>query len=103
LGDAYNRLADLFGGKKRSVLSSADQYASALEDLSAVIRKRLSQTIAFSVPNDQSVQKVWFRKKGSADWGAPLGRDVWRASGGTITLDSSFKFEYGDQFRIEYW
>jgi hypothetical protein len=103
LGEAYNRLADLFGGKKRSVLASSDEYASALEDLSAVIRERLSQTIAFQVPDDLQVRKVWFRKAGSADWGAPLSQELWTASGGTITLNSSFKFEYGDQFRIEYW
>lgn len=103
VGEAYNRLADLFGGKKRSVLASSDDYASALEDLSAVIRERLSQTIAFQVPDDLQVRKVWFRKAGSADWGAPLGQELWTASGGTITLDSSLKFEYGDQFRIEYW
>ena len=103
LGEAYNRLADQFGGKKRSVLASSEEYASALEDLSAVIRERLSQTIAFQVPDDLRVRKVWFRKAGSPDWGAPLGQELWTASGGTITLDSSFKFEYGDQFRIEYW
>lgn len=103
LGEAYNRLADAFGGKKRSVLASSDEYASALEDLSAVIRERLSQTIAFQVSDDLTVRKVWFRKKGTAEWGAPLRSDLWKASGGTITLDDSFKFEYGDQFRIEYW
>lgn len=103
LGEAYNRLADQFGGKKRSVLASSEEYASALEDLSAVIRERLSQTIAFQVPDDLRVRKVWFRKAGSPDWGAPLGQELWTASGGTITLDSSFRFEYGDQFRIEYW
>jgi hypothetical protein len=102
-GEAYNRLADLFGGRKRSVLASADEYASALEDLSAVIRERLSQTIAFKVPDDLQIRKVWFRRAGVPGWGTPLNQDLWSASGGTVTLDPSFKFEYGDQFRIEYW
>lgn len=104
VGAAYNRLADLFGGKKRSVLSSGEQYAAALEDLSAVIRERLNKSIAFQgVDGTLKIRKVWFRRAGTADWGAPLGSDLWSTSGGTVIFNDSFQFEYGDQFRIEYW
>jgi len=104
VGAAYNRLADLFGGKKRSVLSSGEQYAEALEDLSAVIRERLNKSIAFQGVDDTlKIRKVWFRRAGTADWGAPLDSGLWSTSGGTVIFDDSFRFEYGDQFRIEYW
>lgn len=104
LGTAYNRLADLFGGKKRSVLSSGEQYAEALEDLSAVIRERLNKSIAFQgVDGTLKIRKVWFRRAGTEDWGAPLSSDLWSTSGGTVIFNDSFQFEYGDQFRIEYW
>ena len=104
VGAAYNRLADLFGGKKRSVLSSGEQYAAALEDLSAVIRERLNKSIAFQGVDDTfKIRKVWFRRAGTADWGAPLSSDLWSTSGGTVIFNDSFQFEYGDQFRIEYW
>lgn len=104
VGAAYNRFADLFGGKKRSVLSSGEQYAAALEDLSAVIRERLNKSIAFQgVDGTLKIRKVWFRRAGTADWGAPLSSDLWSTSGGTVIFNDSFRFEYGDQFRIEYW
>ncbi len=104
LGTAYNRLADLFGGKKRSVLSSGEQYAAALEDLSAVIRERLNKSIAFQGVDDTlKIRKVWFRRAGTTDWGTPLNSDLWSTSGGTVIFNDSFQFEYGDQFRIEYW
>jgi hypothetical protein len=104
VGAAYNRLADLFGGKKRSVLSSGEQYAAALEDLSAVIRERLNKSVAFQgVDGTLKIRKVWFRRAGTSDWGAPVSSDLWSTSGGTVIFNDSFRFEYGDQFRIEYW
>lgn len=104
VGDAYNRLADLFGGKKRSVLSSGEQYAEALEDLSSVIRERLNKSIAFQgIDEAMKIRKVWFRRAGTSDWGAPLENGLWSSSGGTVIFVDSFRFEYGDQFRVEYW
>lgn len=104
IGTNYNQLADMLGGKKRSVLSSSADYASALEDLSAEIRVRLNRSVNFKgVQSDQKIRRVWFRAKGATDWGAPVDKVWWSASGGTITIDANFKFSYGDEFKIEYW
>jgi hypothetical protein len=104
IGTNYNQLADMLGGKKRSVLSSSADYASALEDLSAEIRVRLNRSVNFKgVLSDQKIRRVWFRAKGATDWGAPVDKVWWSASGGTITIDANFKFSYGDEFKIEYW
>lgn len=104
VGTAYNRLADLFGGKKRSVLENAEGYAAALQDLSAVIRERLSRSVAFqNIGEEQKIRKVWMRRAGTEDWGAPVDPANWSASGGTIIFADSVVFAYGDQFRIEYW
>lgn len=104
IGTAYNRLADLMGGKKRSVLSTSDQYALALEDLSSLIRKRLSRSVNFrGVTDAYKVRKVWFRKAGTTDWGKALDSSIWTVNGGTITLADTVQFAYGDEFRIEYW
>lgn len=104
LGTAYNALADRMGGKKRSVLSNSAQYAQSLEDLSAIIRKRLGQTVRFNgVEDAQRIRRLWFRPAGSVDWGNPLNPALWTSSGGTVVLDESFTFKYGDQFRVEFW
>ena len=102
-GTEYNRLADMFGGKKLSVLSSASQYASALEDLSGKIRERLGQSVSFrEVASHQEVRKVWLKTKGSTDY-VLVSTSLWSASGGTITLSKDLSFTYGDEFKIEYW
>ncbi len=104
VGTEYNRLADLLLGKKRSVLSSSDQYALALEDLSSVIRKRLSRSVNFKDVTDTfKIRKVWLRKGGTSDWGAPIDASLWTVNGGTITLADTVQFQYGDEFRIEFW
>ncbi|CAN5463159.1 hypothetical protein BH10BDE1_BH10BDE1_08330 [soil metagenome] len=103
LGTEYNRVADMFGGKKLSVLSTSDGYASALQDLSGKIRERLGQSVSFKeVGPTQAIRKVWLRTKGSADF-TQVSTDLWSASGGTITLSTSLAFSYGDEFKIEYW
>lgn len=103
LGTEYNRLADMMGGKKLSVLSTADQYATALQDLSGKIRERLGQSVSFrEVQPNQSIRKVWLRTKGAADF-TQVDSSMWSASGGTITLSKSLAFNYGDEFKIEYW
>jgi hypothetical protein len=102
-GTEYNRVADKFGGKKLSVLSSAEGYASALEDLSDKITQRLGQSVSFKeVGPTQSIRRVWLRTKGAAEF-TPVVTELWSASGGTITLSTSLAFSYGDEFKIEYW
>lgn len=104
LGTAYNQLADRLGGKKRSVLAGPDEYASALEDLSSEIRERLGRSFNFKeITEEFQVRKVWFRKAGATEWGAPLDRSMWSASGATILIDQAVGLEYGDQLYVEYW
>lgn len=102
-GTEYNRLADMFGGKKLSVLSSAAQYASALEDLSGKIRERLGQSVSFrEVGSHQEIRRVWLKTKNAADY-VLVSTNLWSASGGTITVSKDLSFTYGDEFKIEYW
>lgn len=102
-GTAYNSLASLMDGQKRSVTSGADSYATSLQSLSGVIRSKLDR--AFSIAGfheDQKVLKTWHRAAGTQEWiEASEGAD-WSASGGTVTLSANFDFKFGDQFRFEY-
>lgn len=103
LGTEYNRLADMLGGKKLSVLSTSNQYASALEDLSSQIRTRLGQSVSFrEVQSNQEIRRVWLKIKGTTNYKLVEG-NLWSASGGTITLSKDLVFTYGDEFKIEYW
>jgi hypothetical protein len=102
-GLAYNAFADLMGGEKRSVLSNAAGYASSLESLSGVIKDKLARSFTLNVGPGQTIHRVWHRKAGTTDWGAPIDASNWSASGGTVTIDQSFTFAFGDEFRMEYY
>ena len=103
LGTAYNEFADAMGGQKRSVLSNADGYATALVDLGTMVREKLNRSLfAKEVGSGQKIIRVYHRKQGTTDWGSPLPKTEWSASGGTVTLSSGFDFEYGDEFKIDF-
>lgn len=104
VGRAYNTFVDIMGGgEKKSVLGSADAYASALESLGDVISQKLRRSFAIPLQGDQKVYHVWFRKAGTSAWGEPLAETEYEVTGGTVTVAESFQFNYGDEFRFEYY
>ena len=103
LGAAYNTFADMMGGQKRSALSGAQDYAASLQALGGIIRKQLDRSFNVQVGKGQSVKRIWHRKPGAASWGDPVDASAWTAAGGTVTFLPGYQFDYGDEFRFEYF
>lgn len=102
-GTTYNTFADLMGGQKKTVLSSATEYADALQNLSTVIKDKLTRSFTIPVGNGSTIRRVWHRKAGTTSWGSPIDKSHWTAAGGTVTLNPDYEFSFGDDFKLEYY
>lgn len=107
VGANYIQFADQLEGRSLSVLSGPDVYASALQDLSSEVRKRINRTLSFrDMDPELTIRKVWILRKSappSQGWGSPVDSSLWSQSGSTLILKEAVQLDFGDQVQIEYW
>lgn len=102
VGSNYNALAAALQGQTMSVFSGPEDYSSSLKMLAGKVREQLNRSFNIAIGENQSIVRAYYRKAGERNWGEPLSESLWSASGGTVTLDPSLQFSYGDEFKFDY-
>lgn len=100
VGVEYERLADLMGGQKFSVMMN--DYSPALKELGQIIKSKLERSyVVQNLVPPQKIYNVWVRRiHEDPELLDPL---LWMQSGATLTLDESIRLEYGEHIQVEYY